>query len=110
MKPPKTVTVGHLTYRVRVDEATINRARVAAGDDRVGETDQEAQIIAILPGMGVDCEAETVLHEVLHCCVDASGSPLAEGPEEDAVRAISGPLLGALCNNPELVRYLVGDR
>lgn len=111
---PAEVTVGHRTYRVVRDSAVVD-AHQPEGGSWQAFSDPRDQLIAVRSDSGPDDEADSVLHEVLHQCLRASGCwpgqvrPSREVDlEEIVVAAISGPLLRALRDNPALVAYLVG--
>lgn len=111
---PSPLVIGHRTYRVVVDDDVVDREQ-PDGADWQAFSDSTQQVIGIRPGAGPDDEADSVLHEVLHQCLRASGCwPARVRPgkhvdvEELVVAAMTGPLLRALRDNPRLVAYLVG--
>jgi hypothetical protein len=113
---PSELVIGHRTYRVVVDDSVVQGEQPEDADWQAF-SDPKQQLIAIRPGAGRDDEADSVLHEVLHQCLRASGcwpGQLRPGKtfdlEEMIVSAITGPLLRALRDNPELVTYLVARR
>jgi hypothetical protein len=69
----------------------------------------ESMTIAVDPGRHEDYARATLLHEILHACIRGSDPTLDDEHEETAVAAITGPLLAALRDNPELIDYLIGD-
>jgi hypothetical protein len=64
-----------------------------------------------------DTEADTLLHEIIHMCLRASGcwpDDIKAGRhgltvEEQIVAALTGPLLGVLRDHPDVVKYLTYD-
>ena len=63
--------------------------------------------------LGDDYKRETVLHEIVHCCLrvtdcipDRDARAGVEDVEERAVAALTGPLLAVLRDHPELVAWL----
>jgi len=119
---PSELRIGHLRFRVVEDDAEISEHAVRdRGGDYAGWSHTATQTIALGTkavrhgnrALGEDYRRETLLHEVLHCCLrvagcdpdqDAAGK--LEDVEERAVSAMSGPLLAAFRDNPELLAYL----
>lgn len=111
---PSTVTIGHLRYALRRDQAYLDKEGVRAGHEYAGQSGPCRQLIAIAEELAPDYEAETVLHEILHQCLrsvgldpDRDAKAGAEDVEERAVSGLSGPLLATLRANPDLVAYLL---
>lgn len=111
---PTTLQIGHLRYTVVVDDNEINRHNTQDRCDYAGFSNASTQRIVLRSDLAPDYEAETVLHELVHQCLRAAGcDPDADGKagvadvEERTVRALSGPLLGALRANQDLVTYLL---
>lgn len=114
MKIPDSLVIGHRTYAVVADDQIVD-AEQPEDADWAAFSDPKRQIIGIRAGSGPDDEADSVLHEVLHQCLRASGcwpekfrSGKSVDVEEIMVSAMVGPLLRALRDNPALVAYLVG--
>ena len=96
-----------MRYAVR-EPATVSDAERL--EDNWGLTDHKTQEVLLKPGQAPDTLADTVLHEVLHCCWFNSGaaSKFSKDDEEFAVRSLSPLLLDTLRRNPRLVAFLVG--
>lgn len=114
MSLPKKLVIGHRTYDVVKDDSLVDGEQ-PEGADWQAFSDPKQQMIGLRSGSGPDDEADSVLHEVLHQCLRASGfAPGQIRPargvdlEEVMIGAMTGPLLRALRDNPDLVRYLVG--
>ena len=110
---PRRITIGHLTYTVTRDKAYIDAESVKAGGELAGVSSSTDQKIGIAEGFGPDYEADTVVHEILHQCLRASGYDPddhagKDGVEEQTIKAMTGPLLSTLRRNPKLVAYLLG--
>ena len=100
MKPPKRIKVGPHRYKV-VDDTTGLAANVALVR---GSCHHEHLTIALDATLPHTVKAETLLHEVIHACLD--GASLEDGTEETVCRTLGGSLLAALRDNPDLVRFL----
>lgn len=101
---PRRLRIGHLAYRVRVD-----RQRCEDEESEAVSSGNLAQIL-VRGDRPHLCEAESLLHEVLHQALFVAGVDNrddARVEEERLVRAMTGPLLGALRDNPDLVAYLL---
>lgn len=114
---PGTLLIGHMRYRVDVDQAVIDRANTEARRSYAGFSNPHTQTIGLRPDNAPDYQAETLLHEILHQCLHAAGCDPDDDAkagvpdvEERAVRAIAGPLLAVLRRNPGLVAYLTAER
>jgi hypothetical protein len=109
--PPSRIRVGPYSYTLALDQAGVDRKGAAAGERYIGHTDLEAQSIVIAPGLAPDVEAETVLHETLHCCLDASGAVTEWGPDkiELLISRLAPVLLDTLRRNPKLSAYLLEE-
>lgn len=69
--------------------------------DACGETVFWADRICIRPGMGPMRTRETLLHECLHAALGHSREAIIEG--------VAMNLLMLMRDNPDLVKYLMGD-
>lgn len=111
---PAELDIGHLRYTLRRDQEFLDREGERHQTQYAGHSYDLRQEIVVAEGMGEDYEADTVLHEVLHQCLrvagydpDADAAAGVKDIEERTIKAVCGPLLGALRRNPALVRYLV---
>lgn len=95
---PQSVKVGCHTY-------TVARKSKTEMKGSSGECDYDALTISVRKGLRKTMAQETLLHEVLHACVDPN---LREGEhkEEDYINSMSDDLLLVLKENPELIQYL----
>lgn len=100
---PESIKVGAMTYRVDVQNMA----------DR-GQTDRDAGVITISNRLGPGRARVTLLHEVMHAMHGHTGQVIIAGDtaddcEENLISLWSGPLLGVLRDNPELVAFLTAD-
>jgi hypothetical protein len=102
MKPPKIIRVGSVRYEVIARELEDNSI--------TGRLLTRSQLMLLEPGMKLDCERDTVLHETLHAIFFHSGTQAGMSwdlNQEEAVVAATSPLLlDTLQRNPRLVSYL----
>ncbi|WDF34557.1 hypothetical protein PTW37_06565 [Arthrobacter agilis] len=108
---PTEIHFGHVTYTVHTDATEINTDE-PIGQGQVGASFHQLRAIWVLTeGMTLEQQQNTLLHEVLHCCVNVSGLQVpGKGPDETEevyISAISTPLHGVLIDNPELHAWLV---
>lgn len=101
------VQIGSLTYQVMDAEVALS----PEGDEVFGSTHHgpgEIHIARTIHGEEISptVRQDTLMHEILHACYFAAGSPL-DDQEELAVTTLSLRLLEALQGNPELVARLV---
>lgn len=111
--PPKTVKVGPYRYSISVDKDFNyqNDFDKKSTDDgyMFGGTNHPTQSIVLDGRVGPDLQGETLLHEVIHCCLFALGSPDwsdEDDLEERICMSLSPILFDTLRSNPELVDYL----
>lgn len=106
---PTHIQVGPMRYTVAVDQVAIN----AEGSSKhvYGVTLHKKLSIFLAEGMAADQEADTLLHEVLHACLNVTGQdlPYTDTQMEAVVYGLSPVLLDTLRRNPDLVAYLVGE-
>lgn len=109
MKPPKSIKVGAINYSVVCSEAEINKASVEAKSGSWGRHDPGKQLILLDPNLKGDFMAEVLLHELVHVSLYHAGTDedLSAEQLERVCNSVSSSLLGALRDNPELVRFLV---
>src|SRR5690349_17373533 len=117
---PQSVRVGAFTYSILTDADEVRRVSDEADVD--GEwaafSDHDRLIIGINPAHAVGAQRRDVLHELLHCCLrvggvwpdqhaeivaEARGRHGGLSVEEVTVAGITGPLLGVLVDNPDLL-------
>ena len=125
---PATVRVGSVTYRVIMDAAEIKAVSddqdLPRGAEWEAFSDHDHLIIGLNPDHASDKNRKSLLHEILHCALRASGAhpntyadTVYEARdrhggvtvEEFTVAAMTGPLLSALRDNPELIAHLTAD-
>lgn len=119
--PPATLRIGAHNYSVSVDTDRVREWGLQEhGSDRYGGfSDRWAMEIVIsdrFPDgrpIPADAQRETLLHELIHCCLGAGnwdaeviGHLPAEAREEYVVAAASAQLFAVLRDHPELVSYL----
>lgn len=80
--------------------------RAKLPDDTLGLCEESVHRITLAPGQAKLDELDTALHEVFHAILRSQGRPYDELPEELYVRALSTGLVGALRDNPDLMRYI----
>lgn len=110
--PPPSVQVGHVRYKVVVDELAILKAGLAEGGDLDGSCDERSQRIVLNPSLGPDVLAESFTHELLHAVffVGSVEQMIGTDKTETVIRAISPTLLETLRRNPDVVAYLTAER
>lgn len=107
---PERLRIGHATYTI----STCERIPSQNDEDEVaGWSDAPSQRLEVATHGGPDYVRETLLHEILHLCLRATGTdPDADAQagvtdvEERTLSGLTGPLLGALRDHPELLAYL----
>lgn len=76
--------------------------------DKLGQTITTEQHVAIRNEQGPDQERDTMLHELLHACIQVGGIRIGNSRREEMlVRTLSPVLLDCLRRSPELVEYLL---
>ena len=118
---PRKLRIGHLTYTLVEDDQLVSEHSVRECSDFAGWSHAATQTIALSTKavrhgnqpIGDDYRRETVLHEVLHCCLrvtdcqpDRDAKAGVEDVEERAVAALAGPLLAVRRDHPDLVAWL----
>jgi hypothetical protein len=102
VKPPKVVYVGTYDYDVRV---TRNLS-----SSLLGETETENEVILLRKGQSAANMQETLLHELLHAILFASGISKAmdfDHDKEETLVVLLSPWLNALIqDNPGLLAFL----
>lgn len=103
-----------MRYSVGINQALLDADGAKRGiPSFAGQSSAVEQRITLAENMAADYSRETLLHEVLHQCLrvvgrdpDADVKSGAEEIEELMIESLSGTLLAALNDNPELVAYL----
>ena len=108
MKPPKRIIVGPHVYRVKHDQAVVDRAAVEMKAELLGHCDEKTLTIAVAPGQAMSQEQDTLLHETLHAVFANVGlnDVLEDDMEERIIRPLATCLLQVLWVNPDLLAYL----
>jgi hypothetical protein len=109
---PNTIRFGHVTYTVHTNPEDVDIEEGPKGQLQAGRSHHAARKIWInTDGFTLEQQQNTLIHEVLHCCVNVSGLQVpGKGPDETEevyVSAISTPLHGVLIDNPSLNAWLV---
>lgn len=120
---PTSVRIGHLLYTIRWSNDLIEAKQqaderdglLAPGRTMCGYSSPITCLIVIREDLTPDVESDTLLHEILHQCLAASGcepNQMSRVPdvEERVVWAMTGPLLTVLRENPNVYHYLVTNR
>jgi hypothetical protein len=111
---PDTVQVGPHRITVKIDEAAHNASQAAEGQHLFGRYDPATNVVTIAPGLQADAEADTLLHELLHAIIAATGLTAVDGPLEESsaseavIAALTPAMIDLLRRNRALVEYLLG--
>lgn len=101
---PTHVTVG--PHRYTVDSADFT-GQLLRDEASCGDSRPDRLLIRVdndRPHTGI---AETLLHELIHCCWSITALRATDNPDEEQVATALAPLLlDALRRNPTLVAYL----
>ncbi|MFE7461654.1 hypothetical protein ACWFMI_23605 [Nocardiopsis terrae] len=107
---PEQIRIGHATYTLTTS------AHISDGSEDTelaGWSDEATRRLEISANGAHDYVRETLLHEILHQCLRVTGTdPDADAKaglpdvEERTLMGMAGPLLGVLCDHPELLAYL----
>jgi hypothetical protein len=122
---PETVKVGPLLYWVQWDSDLVkarSEGRTGPDEEWAAFSDHERLVIGINPGHGPGAQRQSLLHEVLHCCLRMAGCwpdqyatvwvkarEVGPGPEEMTVSALAAPMVQVLGENPHLLAWLRDD-
>ena len=122
----KKVKIGPHTYTVRYSKEDVSgvseEVRINNSDGVEAYSDHQKLEIVLLPGGADQVDRMSLLHEILHCCLRASGNWPDEfariltrsrgesniDVEEYVIGGTTGPLLQTIRDNPELTKYLLG--
>lgn len=97
---PRRVVVGSRIYRiVDMDDLYVSRSK------RQGEVNFAHGEIAIWGHLRGPSVAETLLHELFHCCY-YSGDLEDDDTEEKTVSVLSHQMIQVMRDNPELIRWM----
>jgi len=121
---PEKLRIGHLTYTLVQDDQLVAEHSVRQCSDFAAWSHAPTQTIALgtravrqgNQSFGDDYKRETVLHEIVHCCLrvtdcqpDRDAKAGVEDVEERALAALTGPLLAVLRDHPDLVAWLTAE-
>ena len=102
---PRKIDLGSIVYKVESVKGLLD---ADGGTKLSGQISANSATIRVESNHNPQMQALTVLHEVVHHILRASGQEGAIDParEEDVIEAVSGGLLSALRNNPGLIRMV----
>jgi hypothetical protein len=103
---PKQLQIGPTTYRIKTKRSDLNKAQVEMKETVSGCVIFKDQTIYLDKKQGQDQLADTLLHEVMHACLQPLFG-MEEDAEEAFVRTLAPGLLDTLRRNPELVAFLM---
>ena len=103
---PGSVKIGPFEYRVVAEAADHLAAEKDQGTRLDGRGSAPEQAIHINPQHVEMYQRSTMIHEILHQVFVVAGTGIDTDDEEKICRALEGGLLGALRENPDLVRWL----
>jgi hypothetical protein len=106
MNPPRSIMVDGVRIQVRLKKRV---GEFSGGHGVGGEYHRMSSgkpLIIIDSWMPSRATKATLLHELLHHCMERGGSPLSKTEEERVLDCIDSWLFVALRENPELVAYL----
>jgi hypothetical protein len=108
---PTSVLVGPYRYAISVDHEAMERIRRSdgSGDGHVGSSNHHQLKITIDGDMAATMVADTLLHEIVHCCYRVSGVGAGKMTEEEAIEHLTPVLLDTLRRNPDVAQYLFGS-
>lgn len=104
---PKTLRIGPFNYKIDTTKQAIEAFERDISSRLYGAQHSGRLILAIRPGMPREVEQETLTHEMLHSLFSLAGLlDDNEDAEEDIINRLAPLLLGAIKQNPQLVKYL----
>lgn len=104
---PSTVTIGPHVYTV---DSSADTGRLLRDENSCGDSRPDHLLIRLDPDRPPTSIAETLLHEIVHCCWSLTALRAIEHPdEEQAATALAPWLLAMLRDNPAVVDYLTAD-
>jgi hypothetical protein len=106
---PESVVIGPYRYTITVDHDAMERLRNRgeSGGGNAGTVDYHQLQITIDGDMAASMIADTLLHEIVHCCYRVSGLRAGKMREEEAIDHLTPVLLDTLRRNPAVARYLL---
>lgn len=103
---PKQLQIGPTIYRVKSKKKDLNKVQIEMKETVAGCVRFQEQTIYLDKNQGSDQLADTLLHEVIHACLQPLFG-MDDDTEEAFVRTLSPGLLDTLRRNPELVAFLM---
>lgn len=101
---PKTVKVGPHTYKIILRPAKQVKLN---GNMCMGMWDPDTNKITICTRLELSLAQDTLLHEILHACMERAVSHHEHPTSEICIDNASPYLLQTLQENPELVKFLL---
>jgi Zn-dependent peptidase ImmA (M78 family) len=109
VKPPATVEVGSLTFRIHASKAAWDKVASEIDDySMYGVCFKQTCDIYLRPDVDVSLQRETLMHELMHA-VEASTGYMLESQRiqtHDFVKDTAPVVLDMLRRNPDLRAYL----
>jgi Zn-dependent peptidase ImmA (M78 family) len=96
MRIPKTIRIDYKTYKVKQIVGKSFKAKTGK-KKLVGEMDSTVQTIKLAKEQHPEEKANTLLHELLHACIDAEG--LRVKNEENVVTKLANRLYQVITDN-----------
>lgn len=108
---PRSVIVGPYRYTITVDHEAMDRLQRSgeSGGGNVGSSNHHQLQITIDGDMAPAMIADTLLHEIMHCCYQVSGVGAGKMTQEEAIDHVTPVLLDTLRRNPDVAQYLFRD-
>ena len=108
---PTSVVVGPYRYAIHVEHEAMERIRRSdgSGDGHIGSSNHHQLKITVDGSLATTMVADTLLHEIVHCCYRVSGVGVGKMTEEEAIEHLTPILLDTLRRNPAVARYLFGN-
>ena len=104
MNIPERIRIGYKEYRIEAQgrQDTDN-------DSHLGFVSHDHNLIrSQAHGEKSEC-ANTLLHEILHCCCHVGEMGLDYDNEERAVSILANHLIAAMQDNPEVFRWIISN-
>lgn len=108
MKPPTSVLVGPHRYKLTFNDSRVVRMSDDT-DSSFGETDHKHATITIDPNQSPSMLRDTVLHEILHACMNLIGVQEDAGVDRETEERIVlrlAPVLLQVVRQQRLVEWL----